>query len=349
MAEPEPWVVVLAGGIGSRFWPASRPSRPKQLLPLAGPLPLIAESVERALRLTSTKHLGILAGEPLSSSLRAALPGIPEDAFWIEPEARGTAPVLVWAAWRIAQDDPDGVLVSLHSDHAIEPESQFTELLMRAVGVARRERVLLTLGVAPDRPETGYGYIRPGSALGSDGARRVAAFKEKPEVETARRYLDEGYLWNSGIFIWRAGVFLDEVREHAPEIAVLLPLLEAGDVEGFFRAAPRISVDEAILERSTRVGMLEATFRWDDVGSWPALGRTRAADEAGNITSGEGRVVDGADNIVYAEDGPVVLFGVDNLVVVRSGGVTLVTSRARAPDLKSLVDRLPPELVDPGA
>lgn len=363
MDEAKPWVVILAGGIGSRFWPASRPSRPKQLLPLAGPRPLIAESVARALTLTSETRLGILAGEKLTRSLKEALPDLPEHTFWIEPEARGTAPVLVWAAWRIMQDDPDAVFVSLHSDHAIEPESAFTELILRGVRVARDQRVLLTLGVEPDRPETGYGYIQPGPVLvegtgdeereevaaSAKAVRRVAAFVEKPDAETARRYVEEGFLWNSGIFIWRAGVFLEEVREHAPEIAALLPLLEAGEVGEFFRRAPRISVDEAILERSGCVGMIPATFRWDDVGSWEALGRTRAADASGNVTFGNGRIVDGTGNIVYAEEGSVVLFDVDDLVAVRSGGVTLVTRRSRAHDLKSLVDRLPPELLDPGA
>jgi mannose-1-phosphate guanylyltransferase len=349
VAETAPWVVILAGGTGSRFWPASRPSRPKQLLPLAGPRPLIAESVTRALTLTTPERLGILAGEPLTGSLRAALPGLSPDAFWIEPEARGTAPVLAWAAWRVAQDDPDGVLVSLHADHAIEPESAFTELVLRAARVAREERVLLTLGIEPDRPETGYGYIRPGAPLQSPDAVRVDAFVEKPDAETARRYVAEGYVWNSGIFVWRASVFLDELRAHTPEIAALLPLLEDGDVGSFFRKAPRISVDEAVLERSGRVGMMRANFRWDDVGSWEALGRTHAPDGSGNVILGKGRVVDGSGNIVYGEDGEVVLFDVDDLVAVRSGGITLVTRRSRAHDLKRLVDHLPPALLDPDA
>lgn len=345
-------VVVLAGGIGSRFWPASTPERPKQLLPLSSPRPLIRDTVDRALGLVPAERLHILAGSHLTSALAAALrsdglAGAPP-AFWVEPRARGTGPVLAWAAHRIERDHGDAVMVSLHSDHFIEPDAAFRAVVARAASLAVEEDVLVTVAAPPDRPETGYGYLRPGAPLppGREAdpplpAWRVGAFVEKPDLETARRYLAQGYMWNTGIFVWRVRRFLDEVRLHAPEIGANLPLLAQGEEDLFFQRTAHISVDEAVLERSGRVAAVEAAFRWDDVGTWDALGRTRQGDAAGNVVEGRGSVTDGRGNVVWAEDGPVVLFGVDDLVVVQSGGRTFVARRDRTADLKTLLDTLP--------
>jgi mannose-1-phosphate guanylyltransferase len=342
---------VLAGGIGSRFWPASTPSRPKQLLALASPRALIVDTVERARRLVPDDRLRILAGPHLVPAFRRVLPELPEEAYLIEPRARGTGPVLAWAAHSLLQEDADAVLVSLHADHVIHPDAAFTALLQDACALAAGERMLVTIGVVPDRPETGYGYIQPGPSLPSSvaGALRVLAFHEKPDRATAAGYVTGGYLWNSGIFVWPARVFLDEVRRHAPEIAAHLHLLDEGDVPGFFDTCDAISVDVAVLERSDNVATLASTFTWDDVGGWEALGRTRGADEHGNVTAGETVLVDARNNVVFSEDAPVVLFGVEGLVVVRTGDVTLVTSRDRAPALKELFSRLPAALRDPGS
>ncbi len=358
MLKPDPHlhIVILAGGIGSRFWPASTPTRPKQLLPLASSRSLIEDTVGRALDLVPRDRLRILAGAHLVDPFRTALEEEGHELFWIEPRARGTGPVLAWAAARLLQEDPEAVMISLHADHYISPKDSFLKLLSDAGELARSSDLLLTVAVPPDRPETGYGYLRTGEPLaspssGGDGDRlkawRLGAFVEKPDRATAEDYLRRGYLWNSGIFIWRAQRFLEEVRLHAPEIGAHLPLLERGEDELFFERVPHISVDEAVLERSGRIGTVQATFEWDDVGSWDALPRTRTGDENGNVLEGEARVVEGTENVVWAEDGPVVLFGVDGLVVARSGGVTLVTSRERAVDLKELVGRLPVHLAEP--
>lgn len=338
--------------MGSRFWPVSTPSRPKQLLPLASDQPLIVDTVRRARDLGSAERVRILAGEHLLQPFRRVLGDLPDDAYMVEPRARGTAPVLTWAAWTLHQRDPDAVLVSLHSDHVVEPEEAFSELIRVAARVAATEELLLTIAVEPDRPETGYGYIRPGSPVPAPGdveAFRVDAFVEKPDPKTAAEYVERGYLWNSGIFVWKAAVFLDEVRRRAPEIGELLPLLEAGDEEAFFAEAPTISVDEAVLERSDAVGTVKATFRWDDVGSWSALARTRRSDDDGNVAVGSLHAVDSRNVIAYSDDGtPLVLFGVEDLVVVRTGSVTLVADRSRAPDLKALLGELPDALREGG-
>lgn len=343
-------MTILAGGSGTRFWPASTPKRPKQLLPLAGEAPLIEETVARARGIAPDDRIRILTGEHLLGPFQDALGGLDPSCFMIEPRARGTGPVLVWAAWTLFQNDPEAVLVSLHADHAIRPWEAFHALIRDGAEVARTHETLLTVAIPPTRPETGYGYIHPGNLIAEQGearAFRVESFVEKPDRPTAESYLREGYLWNSGIFLWRAGLFLEEVKSVAPELGDLLPLLEAGDTRGFFRECPNISVDEAVLERSSRVATLRATFEWDDVGAWEALSRTRPPDTSGNVLLGPVEVVDSRNNIVMTEEGEAVLFGVEGLVVVRSGGITFVADRKRTPELKTLLEDLPPRLRDP--
>jgi mannose-1-phosphate guanylyltransferase len=344
--DPPLWAVVLAGGVGSRFWPVSTPRRPKQLLPLAGERPLITETVARISPLVPAPRLRILTGEALAGPILAELPELNRENLLVEPVARGTAPVLAWAAHEIARRDPDAVMISLHADHDIEPDDAFRELLAHLAGLAARHPYLFTIGVTPNRPETGYGYIRVGERLeGAAEAHRVAEFVEKPDRRTAEEYLRQGgYLWNSGIFVWGVRTFLDELGRHTPELAQLLPLLEEGDVRGFFDRAPNLSVDEGLLERSDHVAVAPATFRWDDVGAWEAVGRARRTDEAGNVAVGDAHLVDAGGCIVWAEEGSVVVFGAQDLVVVRTRDVTFVAPRDRTPDLKALLERLPDRL-----
>lgn len=346
--DPRVWVVILAGGVGSRFWPVSTPAQPKQLLPIFGPRPLLTETVARARPLVPREQLWVLTGQHLVEPIGRAVPELTDSNLLVEPQPRGTGPVLTWAAFEIQRRDAEAILVSLHADHVIEPVATFRDVIRRAVDVARRYRLLVTVAVEPTRPETGYGYIQPGEPLepedGRPAALRVAAFVEKPDPETAAEFVRKGYLWNSGLFVWPVTAFLDEVRLRAPELGEHIPRLERGDVAGFFARVPVISVDEAVLERSPRVAAVRATFRWDDVGTWEALARVRAADEAGNVSLGEAYVVDGSGNIVYAGDRPAVLFGVSDLIVVRAGGATFVTHRTRAPELKRLLARLPEQL-----
>ena len=338
-------VVVLAGGIGSRFWPASRPARPKQLLPLAGDDPLIVDTVRRAERLVGADNVRLLTGAELVAPFRSVLPEYPEERFWVEPVARSTGPVLAWAASRIADGDPDAVMISLHADHLIRPFDEFEAAIIRAMRAALERHVLVCLGIRPTRPETGYGYIELGDET-APGVRAVRRFVEKPDLDTARSFVAGGrHLWNSGIFVWRAGDFLDAVLRLAPEIAPALPALEPGGagVEAFFDQVEPVSVDVGVLERADDVEVVVAEFEWDDVGTWTALARARPADSRGNITAGDVALVEARDNIVWSEEGRVVLFGVDDLVVVRSGGETLVTRRELAPDLKRALARLDDE------
>jgi mannose-1-phosphate guanylyltransferase len=338
------WITVLAGGVGSRFWPVSTPRRPKQLLPLGSERPLIVDTLERARRLVPDERIRVLASADIAEALAAAVPDLPRACFWTEPVAKGTGSALAAATARIHELDTDAVIASLHADHVIRPLDAFDRLMLAAAGIADRERLLLTVGVPPERTDVGFGYVQPAEKLeSSDGieAFRVRAFHEKPDAATAESYVSQGYFWNSGIFVWSASVFLEELRANTPELARLLPRIEAGDVEGFFADAPNLTIDHGVFERSKRVGVLKANFHWDDVGTWEALSRTRASDASGNVAHGPGYMVEASDNVVFSDGEPVVLFGVSDLVVVRAKGVTLVMPRERASDLKTLLAELP--------
>ncbi|MEM7417107.1 MAG: sugar phosphate nucleotidyltransferase [Gemmatimonadota bacterium] len=331
---------MLAGGIGSRFWPASTPERPKQLLALGGSRPLIEETVERALELAPVERLRILAGEHLAGPFSKAMPELPDETFWIEPRARGTAPVLAWAAWKLAKLDPDAVMVSLHADHLIRPVDAFVDAVRSAVEVARRDELLLSLGARPSRVETAYGHIEKARALepaGAAAAFRVNAFHEKPDAAAAAKYMQAGCLWNTGIFVWKASVLLEELRTHAPGVADPLPLIDTEGDAAYFDAAEPSVIDRAAMERSDRVGVVETDFAWDDLGSWEALSRSHEQDADGNVRLGSTRIADGRNNIVYADGGEVVVLGVDDLIVVQSGGKTLVMPRARGSEMKELL------------
>jgi mannose-1-phosphate guanylyltransferase len=251
-------------------------------------------------------------------------------------------------------------MVSLHSDHVIHPGEALVELIPKAAALLRENHLIGTIAIRPNRPETGYGYLRPGDSIRGGAVSadthhrplegfRIGAFVEKPDLSRAEAYLSQGYLWNSGIFILPVSRFLEEVTEHAPEIGDHLYLLDRDEDAAFFEAVPTISVDEAVLERSGHVGAVEATFAWDDVGNWESLSRTLPGDEAGNFSVGEVHAVDSRDSIVWSEEGPVVLHGVEGLVVVRSGGLTYVASRAAAGEMKNLLAQLPARLANPTA
>lgn len=320
---------------------------PKQLLPLAGPRPLIRETVERILPLVPQERLRILTGAHLAEPICRALPELEPGNLLLEPRAAGTAPVLAWAAAEIERRDPDAVMISLHADHVIDPAQAFRERLRLAAELAVRERRLFTIGAPPDRPETGYGYIRTGESLGdpSGAAHAVASFVEKPDRATAEEYLKHGgYLWNTGLFVWRVADLLDQLERFTPELSALVPLLREGGSDEFFRRTPSLSIDNGLLERSDRVGVISADFHWDDVGAWDAVYRTHPRDENGNVTIGEAYSLDAHGCALYAGDGPLVAFGVDDLVIVRASGVTFVAHRDRVPELKELLATLPDEL-----
>ena len=334
------WAVVLAGGVGSRFWPLSTPARPKQLLPLVSDQPLLVEAVSRLHELVPMERVLILTNDSLVPPIHAALPEIPTKNLVAEPRAGGTAAALTWAAQEIARrDGPEAVMISIHADWSIGDAPGFRSALAEASRVAEIHHALVTVGVVPSRADPGFGYIQPGQEI-ETGVRRVARFVEKPDRAKAEGMCREGYLWNSGIFVWRVGDFLDDVRKFTPEVAPALHKY-ADDIDGFFATVTPISVDVGVLERSGRVVVLPGDFGWDDVGTWGALKRVRSLDAMGNAAQGGVVAVESRNNVVHAPGSTVILYGVSDLVVVVENGLTLVTTVDKSSDLKTLMEALP--------
>ena len=341
------WAVVLAGGVGSRFWPLSTAARPKQLLPLAGARPLVVESVARLAGVVPPERVLLVTSQALQRTIQDALPDVPRANVLAEPFAASTAPALAWATARASASDPTATVLSVHADWTVGDPAAFRSAAGAALDLAEREGAIVTVGARATRPEIGYGYIVPGEPVGGS-ARRILRFVEKPSAAEAARLIAAGALWNTGMFAWTAARFREEIARHTPELASALPALDHGDVEAFYRSVRPVSVDVGLFERTKAGAVVAGDFGWDDVGSWAALPRVRAADGAGNVAVGAVHAVDATGCIVWSEDGPTVLDGVADLVVVRARGIVLVTTRERAPRLKELLARLPPEVAGDG-
>lgn len=346
------WAVILAGGVGSRFWPLSTPSRPKQLLPLVDREPLLANAVRRMAGVAEPANTLILTNAELRDSVARAVPAIPPENIIAEPRPSGTAAALTWAASEIAKrgsthgKGEDTVMICVHADWAIADDAMFVRTLRDAAALAEAKTALVTVGIVPTRPDTGFGYIEPGEPV--DGGFRVKRFIEKPDREGAKLLVDSGALWNSGIFCWRVSDFLSEVRKHTPEVASALDQHATASStrsrEEFFAFVRPVSVDVGVLERSDNVLAVRGEFGWDDVGTWGALRRVRTPDALGNVARGKAHLLESRNNVVHAEGDAVVLYGVSDLVVVSRPGLTLVTTVEKSEELKKLVDSLPPEI-----
>lgn len=343
------WAVVLAGGIGSRFWPLSSATRPKPLLPLSNERPLIADTVDRLAPLVSPERVLVVTSADISDALHAAIPQVPSRNMLVEPHPMGTAAALAWAAQEVARRaGPETVFCTVHADLAVGLPQEFRYAVRRAAQVAAREEALVVVGARPTRPETGFGYLLPGEPLdgsnGTDvnGACRVVRFVEKPGGILAESLIAEGAFWSTGTFTWRARVVLEEL-ERAPEIAPALGALAEGDLPAFAGGVQHVSLDRALLERSERVVVLPGDFVWDDIGTWASLRRARELDDQGNGAVGPAYFAESSGNLVHTERGPVVLYGVDSLVVVSLEGFTFVSTLERAGELGPLLRELPGE------
>lgn len=340
------YAVVLAGGVGSRFWPLSTPARPKQLLPLVTAHTMLEDTVARLDGLVPRERVLILTSALLAPAIRATLPWLAPDQVLEEPRAAGTAAALAWAALEVRRrGGADATMLSVHADAAIGDDADFRRVLGAAAAAAVQHDALVTVGIIPTEPNPGLGYIEPGAALDAQCA-RVARFLEKPDRTTAERLVAAGCLWNSGIFAWKAATFLRELAAHTPELSAALAAAATGR-EAFFAAVTNtVSVDVGVLERSAKVAVVRGGFGWDDVGTWGALRRVRPRDDFGNAVHGTAHLVQARDNVVHAESGRVVLYGVQDLVVVVRDGLTMVTTVAHADQLKQMLDALPAEVRD---
>lgn len=351
MTRPELHAVIMAGGSGTRFWPASRRARPKQFLPIAGESTMIAATAQRLAGLVELGNVLVVTSGDLAPLVHECLPELPPENVLVEPVGRNTAPCVALAALEIERRAPDGVHLVLPADHVIEPAASFCDSLAAAVDEASRADQLVTLGIRPTFPATGYGYIEVAEELARHGeyaAHRIERFVEKPDRPRAEEFLASGrFLWNAGIFVWRTRTVLAALRAHAP--GIVEPLARAGRATGLeqiYPTLPALPVDVAVMEQATQRSVLPIDYRWNDVGSWTSLPDVTEADAQGNCVAGGTRLVglDAGENIVYGDAGTLIaLIGVEDLVVVRAGDAVLICPKSRAQDVKGIVERLAAE------
>jgi mannose-1-phosphate guanylyltransferase / mannose-6-phosphate isomerase len=339
--------VILSGGMGSRLWPASRQHRPKQLLPLVDHRTMLHTTLERAAAVPGAATPTIVANADQRDAIEAELShaGRAGARLILEPVGRNTAPALAVAALDLQDDDP--LLLVLPADHVIADEGAFIAAVGTGAGLADAGH-LVTFGVAPTRPETGYGYIEVGDALGD--ARAVARFKEKPDAETAARYVDDGrHLWNSGMFLFRTSRYLEELDRHRPDVLTAArTALVSGKDDGTavmldvdaMAQAPSVSIDYAVMEPTDRAAVVPLDAGWTDVGSWKTLWSIGDSDDAGNVVQGDVELIDVHDSLVRSDGRLVAVIGLDGVVVVDTPDATLVSSIDRVQEVKELVDRL---------
>ncbi|MDP6940722.1 MAG: mannose-1-phosphate guanylyltransferase [Planctomycetota bacterium] len=350
-------VIIMAGGSGTRFWPESRQSRPKQLLPILGAEPLITETANRLSPLVPHENIWVVTNQTQASGVRAALPDIPESNILLEPCARNTAPCVGLAAAVIQSQDPDATLAFLPADHQISPPEDFQRALRAGAAAAETEGVFVTFGVPPTHAATGYGYIHRGELIGeheSISCFAVESFKEKPDADTAKEFLRDGnYLWNSGIFVWKASTILNAIKEHMPDLATGLDRLVknwgeadwASSLEKEYPSFPSVPVDIGIMEKVSGVQVLETPFHWSDIGSWHALYDELEKDSSGNVSvlpsGGQLMAHDSSGVLAYSSKNQMIaVLGLDDVVVVQSGDAILIAKRNRSEDVKLLTDRL---------
>jgi mannose-1-phosphate guanylyltransferase len=345
--------VLLAGGGGTRLWPASLRSRPKQFLPLGHREgePLIAGAARRLSQVCGERLLVVTAADQ-AAQVKATLPTLPDGDILGEPAARNTAAAIGLAATYAAHRDPHALVGAVPADQDIADEAGFTALAERAFELAAQKDAIVLLGVVPTRPETGFGYLELGASL-EGGAREVARFVEKPDTATAARYAASGsHLWNAGMFFAPARLLLEAIARHLPQLGAALDaiaeaLREGGEAAAAARAVevytrlPSISIDHGVMEKVSGAIALPADIGWNDVGSWSALADTRSADEHGNITEGRAILIDARRNIVVGDgEHAVAVVGLDDVVVVQSGRGILVIPRERAQDVRRVVAEL---------
>jgi mannose-1-phosphate guanylyltransferase len=351
-AEPETdvalWAVVFAGGIGSRFWPLSTPARPKPLLALVSEQTLIEDTVGRLQPTVPPERVLILTSRDIAPAIRSVTRDVPEENVLVEPRPLGTAAALAWAAQELARRaGPSAMCCAIHADLAVDFPEEFRRTLRRAAAYAARERAIVSVGIRPSRPETGFGYVQPGAPLDADhpmakgGVHATRSYVEKPSEQEAAARIAAGALWHGGMVVASAGTFLQELAAHTEEVRDALAPLAAGNLPAFVAAVRATSLERGLLERTHRLLVLLGEFGWDDVGTWASLRRARDLDDSGNGAMGPVHFVDADSNVVHSERGSVVLYGVSRLLVVSLDGLTFVTTLDRASDLNPLLDALP--------
>ena len=356
VTNPHLYAVILAGGSGTRFWPLSRERFPKQLLQIIGDDTLIQQTVRRVLRVVPANRMCIVTNQFQADSIQLQLVEWKEelkDGFILEPEGRNTAPAIGIAALRLVRRDPDALMLVMPADHVIRGDVKFKAAISVGCRLAQ-DGYLVTFGIRPTRPETGYGYIHPDlrARLGKRGGLcgyKVARFVEKPNLAKARVYLRKGnYYWNSGIFLWRASTILEEFAKHQPALLRGLKALNSMDQSGDaarqfatqYKKLKSVSIDYGVMERSSQSAVVPVDFSWSDIGSWGSLDEVVPRDKKGNVKTGNVVDLESRDSIVFADRRLVASIGLTGMVVVDTPDATLVCPKSRSQDVKKLVEIL---------
>jgi len=335
--------LILAGGSGTRFWPLSRKSRPKQLLALEGERSLLRDTVERLQPLVAPESVWICTTRALEDAVRREVPEVPAGQILLEPEGRNTAPAIGWSIRSMPAAARRGPVAVLPADHRIGDPAAFREVLARAAQAVEREDRVMTLGVTPRWAETGYGYLELLPGAEADGLRRVHRFVEKPTPEKAEAFVRSGaYLWNAGIFVFRGTTFLTLLTRLQPELARGLEEIAAAPerLGTLYGRLPADSVDYAVMEKLDGISTLPLDCGWSDLGSWSALDEILPRDAAGNTGRGDVVAVESSGNLLFADGGTVAVLGVEGLVVVRTGDAVLVMPKERAQEVRKIVAEL---------
>lgn len=346
------YAVIMAGGKGERFWPLSTSARPKQFLSVVAGKALLALAVDRLAGLVPPERILVVTSASLVGATRQAVPSIPSDNIIGEPIGRDTAAACACGTAWVEARDKNAVCLVLTADQLISDISVFHQTLRESAAVAMKHEVFVTLGIVPNSPSTGFGYVEAGEPFAHPGTipiHRVERFVEKPDLATAKKYVDSGrFFWNSGMFVWRTATLMDALKEHAQALYDMAgELATSGSPKAFIRILestypklPRISVDYAVMEKVDNIVMARASFGWDDVGAWPSLAAHVDSDDAGNAVVGRCEALDSRDNVVVSHDRLTALVGVSNLVVVNSPSVTLVCHKDHAQGIKRMVEQL---------
>ena len=354
---PQKFVVIIAGGKGERFWPQSRARRPKHLLPIVGKKPMLAQTLDRIRPLVPAKNIFVITSAVQAKAVREVCAKIPAANIIAEPVGRDTAAAVGLAAAVVGARDPQGVFAVLPADHIIHDAKSYQRDLRAAFAAAESAPVMVTIGIAPTEPATGFGYIQRGDVwekFAGCPVYRVKRFVEKPALEVAKSYLAGGdYIWNAGMFVWSVPVVEAALAKHAPELdsgfkPIRLALAKgralAPVLKKIYPKLAKISVDYALLEKSDNVVVLPSSFDWDDVGAWPAVPKHYKKDAAGNVTRGRALIEGGSNNIVFSEgDHLLAVLGADDFIVVHTADATLVAPKSKAQEIKLLLKRIEAE------
>ncbi|NQT24831.1 mannose-1-phosphate guanylyltransferase [candidate division KSB1 bacterium] len=346
------YCVIMAGGSGTRFWPRSRDKNPKQFLNISGKRSLLKSTLDRFHQFIGWDHMFIAAREGHQEVMETQRFKVPDSNILYEPVGKNTAPCVGLAALQVQKRDKEGTLIVTPADHLIRKQDQFKRTILLGHKIAKEKRGLVTIGIQPNRPATGYGYIQVAEAVKMEAAveaYKVKTFAEKPNLETAKRFLESGdFLWNSGIFIFRVDVFFDTIEEYLPDLYDgLMEIKKYIDRPNYSEVLNRVyhqiksvSLDYGIMEKSNNVYTVRGKFYWNDLGSWEQVYDISNKDKNKNVVSGDAILVDVNDSYITASKGLVAVLGLDNIVVVQEGGITLVCSRDRVEDVKMVVNQI---------